>query len=632
MQFDYAKLGLKCGLEVHQQLDTGKLFIRTPSKLSDEINFSLERKLRPVASELGEYDRAALDAFRRDEKFCYAGNAENISLVELDEEPPQPLNKEALEAALEIALLCKSNPLHKAIIMRKTVIDGSNTSAFQRTMLVSLGGEIEAAGKKIRVEQIVLEEDAARPMKKEHGIVYYNLDRLGIPLVEFTTAPEIKSPEEAVKVAKKIGEIMRLTGRTKRGKGTIRQDVNISIAEGARCEIKGCQELEMLATVLEKEVERQLDLLGLKKKLNQIFAVPKTRTRNLQTIFGAPKEISGAFANTEAKFIKGKKAFGMRLVEMKGILGTKIGAKRFGTELSNYAKAAGVSGLMHRDELPAYGISESEVDTVLNELECNKNDSFIIIAAEKGRADKAFEEIKKRILVAFEGVPEETRGALEDGSSGYQRPLSGEARMYPETDLPEEEISEKKLKEISKKLPKSAEQRKKHYLKLGLSGQLADKMKLSNYARFFEEAVESGANPKTGAALLLELLTELKREGINTDEIGLGGVKELLVAEAKGKIAKSHLRHAVTELGRGKSAAEIISAQKKTGTKEIGEKIREIVEKNSALVKERGMGAVKPLMGDLMREEALRGTDGKTLSELLKKEIGRAHEKSDKTG
>jgi glutamyl-tRNA(Gln) amidotransferase subunit E len=361
----------------------------------------------------------------------------------------------------------------------------------------------------------------------------------------------------------------------------------------------------------------------LKRKLNQIFAAQKTKQPNTQNIFGAPKEISEAFANTEAKFIKGRKAFGMKLGEMKGILGTKIGAKRFGTELSNYAKAVGVSGLLHRDELPAYGISESEVETVLNELECNKNDSFVIIVSEKEKAEKAFEEIKKRILIAFEKVPEETRGALEDGSSEYQRPLSGEARMYPETDLHEEEISEKMLKKISKELPKSAEQRKKNYLKLGLSEQLAEKMKLNNYARFFEEAVKSGANAKTAAALLLELLVELKREGIEIDEIDLTEVKEILVAEAKGKIGKSHLRQAVIEISRGRGTQKIISEQKKFGESELGKKVKEIVEKNAALVKARGMDAIKPLMGDLMRDSALRGTDGKVLSELLKKEIER---------
>ena len=146
---DYKELGLKAGLEVHQQLDTGKLFIRTPSELSDKINFTIERKLRPVASELGEYDKAALDAFKRKETFYYQGNTENISLVETDEEPPQPLDKDAFKTVLEVALLCKSLPVNKAVVMRKTIIDGSNTSAFQRTMLVSLGGEIDIGNKTI---------------------------------------------------------------------------------------------------------------------------------------------------------------------------------------------------------------------------------------------------------------------------------------------------------------------------------------------------------------------------------------------------------------------------------------------------------------------------------------------------
>jgi glutamyl-tRNA(Gln) amidotransferase subunit E len=268
---DYAKLGLKAGLEVHQQLDTKKLFIRTPSELSDATDFTIERKLRPVASELGEYDKTAIDAFKRNETFFYSGNKELISLVELDEEPPQPMDEEALKTVLEVTLLCNSTPLSTIIPMRKTVIDGSNTSAFQRTSLVAMGGSFgiktNEGEKKIGVQTIVLEEDAARPIKKENGKIYYNLDRLGIPLIELATDPDIKTPQEAVLAASKIGEIMRLTCRTKRGKGTIRQDVNVSIAEGARCEIKGCQELDLIGTVVEKEAERQLDLISLKKKL-----------------------------------------------------------------------------------------------------------------------------------------------------------------------------------------------------------------------------------------------------------------------------------------------------------------------------------------------------------------------------
>lgn len=619
-KLDYSKLGLKCGLEVHQQLDTGKLFMRTPSILTDEFDFTVERKLRPVASELGEYDKTALDAFKRNETFYYSGKKENISLIELDEEPPQPMDEEALKTVLEVALLAKSHPINKLVTMRKTVIDGSNTSAFQRTALVSIGGEFEIAqGKKIGVQTIVLEEDAARPIKKEQEKIYYNLDRLGIPLIELATDPDIRTPEEAIETAKKIGEIMRLTGRTKRGKGTIRQDVNVSIAEGARCEIKGCQELELIGTVVEKEVERQIDLLRVKKKLNEKFE--KVKDKN--SIFGEAKEITNLFTNSECKFIKGRTTFAMKLTGMKGLLGEKVGAKRFGSELSLYAKASGVSGLLHRDELPNYGITQIEVENVCKLLGCTSEDNFVIIVAEKERALKAFESVKGRILSAFVGIPMETRGALEDGSSEYQRPIAGEARMYPETDIPSKEISESYLKEIAKGLPKNLTEREKYYAKLGLSTNHLEEMKLSNYARFFENTCELGANPKVVATLLLQTLTELKRKGILVEKISLEDIQKLLLAESREKISKNALSEAVEALAKGKTMEELLSAKQttKTDTKALEAKISELVKKNSALVKAKGIGAIGPLMGDIMKESIAKGIDGKVLSEILRKEI-----------
>jgi len=621
---DYKKLGLKAGLEVHQQLDTGKLFMRTPSTLTDEFDFTIERKLRPVASELGEYDKTALDAFKRNETFYYSGKRENISLIELDEEPPQPMDEGALKTVLEVALLCNSKPVSNLVTMRKTVIDGSNTSAFQRTTLVSIGGEMEIETsekqkKRIGVQTIILEEDAARPIKKEQGKIYYNLDRLGIPLIELATDPDIRTPQEAIATAKKIGEIMRLTASTKRGKGTIRQDVNVSIAEGARCEIKGCQELELIGTVVEKEAERQVDLLEVKKKLNEKFG----KMKNKNELFSESKEVTNLFTNSECKFVKGKNSFAMKLLGMKGMLGEKVGAKRFGSELSAYAKATGVSGLLHRDELPNYGITQKEVDDVCKYLGCTNEDNFILIVSDKEKAEKAFEAIKARFFVAFEKVPCETRGALEDGSSEYQRPLSGEARMYPETDIPFREITEKYLTELKKELPKSVLEREKHYEKMGLSTNHIEEMKLSNHARFFEGTVKAGANPKVLASMVLQTLTELRREGTNTEKIKLSAIKELALAEAKGKINKNSIKEALKSLSEGKTIEEILFAKKENevDTALIEKKISEIVTKNATLVKSKGMSAIGPLMGDLMKEELLRKVDGKVLSEILKKEI-----------
>jgi glutamyl-tRNA(Gln) amidotransferase subunit E len=224
----YSKLKFKSGLEIHQQLDSHKLFCDCPSILrNDEPDFTVHRKLHAVAGESGEVDRAAEYQASLKKEFVYNGYSNNTCLVELDEEPPHSINEEALKIALQIALLLNCTILPLTQIMRKTVINGSNTSGFQRTVLIARGGYVETSLGKVGVDTICLEEDSAREVKKEGDKVYWNLDRLGIPLVEIATAPDIKSAEQAKEVALHIGDILR-SCKVKRGIGTIRQDVNIS--------------------------------------------------------------------------------------------------------------------------------------------------------------------------------------------------------------------------------------------------------------------------------------------------------------------------------------------------------------------------------------------------------------------
>lgn len=615
-EINYKELGLKAGLEVHQQLNTKKLFIGTQSKLTDETNIKITRKLRPVASELGEFDATAIDASKRNETFIYQINTNNISLIELDDEPPKQTDEEALKTIIEIALLTKSNIVDESIIMRKMVIDGSNTSAFQRTMLVSLGGQIEIENKQIKIETIVLEEDAARTITKEKGVINYNLDRLGIPLIELATAPDITSPKQAVLTAKKIGEIMRLTANTKRGKGTIRQDVNVSIKEGARCEIKGCQDLELIETIVEKEVERQIDLIKLKKELNEKIKV-------ISEIFNETKivDLSKELKNTKCKFIKNE-VFGFKLNNFKGFLAKKIGERRFGSELSDYAKSTGVSGLIHRDELPNYGIEQTEINNISKTLNCKENDNFIIIVDKKEKVINAFDIIKNRINLAFkEGVVKETRTATDNGASTYQRPLSSGARMYPETDLLSKTITKEYIKSIEKNLPMSLKERENFYEKIGLSTNHINEMKLSNYARFFEDLIKKGANPKVSATLLLQTLTELKRDKEPIEKLSKEIIIELLMLEKNNKINKNDLKNIIKEILNKKSIQEIIKEQNTNSNTNVDEIIQLIVTKNEKLVRNKKFGAIGPLMGDLMKEDKLKNIDGKTLSEILKNKI-----------
>ena len=287
---DYEEIGFKSGLEIHQQLDTKKLFCNCPSILrSDEPDFSVKRKLHAVAGESGEVDVAAKHEAGKNKEFIYEGY-DTTCLVELDEEPPHEINQDALKIALQIAIFlnCKIFPISQ--IMRKTVIDGSNTSGFQRTVLIARDGWIVTKTGRVGIESICLEEDACRVVEKKKNSTIFRLDRLGIPLVEIATAPDIKNAEHVKEVALYLGNVLR-SCKVKRGIGTIRQDINLSIRGGERIEIKGFQDPSMMVKTIEGEVERQLSLLqtGQRIKSEVRNALSNGETEFLRPMPGADR-------------------------------------------------------------------------------------------------------------------------------------------------------------------------------------------------------------------------------------------------------------------------------------------------------------------------------------------------------
>lgn len=618
---NYSDLGLKCGLEVHQQLATGKLFCRCPSVLREEKpDVRIKRYLRPVVSEMGEYDKAALEAYEKGLYYIYEAYSDSNCLIETDESPPQEADPEAVKVLATIALLTDCTLLENVPVMRKLVIDGSNTSGFQRTALMAINGSIQLSdGKKIRIQSLALEEDAARQIEKTEDHIVYRLDRLGIPLIELATEPDIATPQEAKATALAIGRLFRRTCKAMRGLGSIRQDLNISIKDGARIEIKGVQELELIDEYVRREMLRQEKLLEIKHQLSDTSTEPNPPEQPML-------DCSATFSDSSCKFLKGQTVFGLRIPGFKGIFGFELQPnRRFGTEVAGYVKVkTGLKGLLHLDELPNYGISPIEVETVKKQLKCNENDCFVLIAANHEKAEKAFHVVKERCAQAFIGVPEETRQALEGGNTEYLRPLPGAARMYPETDLPRITITEQHLKTLQKNLPLSPEQRISLYTKNGLSHQLAEQMALDNQACFFEEQLGLKRNASFMAWTLLEGLTQLKRQNIPVENLTEQHLAELFAVHAQGKIIKENTL-AILQAWAEQPHETLLQILEKTAGKSVSENdaeqlIEKIVQANQAMVQEKKMGAIGPLMGDVMKQ--LRGQiSGEKAAELLKKAV-----------
>jgi len=631
MEIDYEKLGLKVGLEIHQQLDTAaKLFCQCkPELFKEEPEITFLRRLRPTQSELGQIDPAAYFEFQKGVKILYEANSETSCLVEMDEEPPHPLNMEAVEIALTPALMLNAKPVDEIHVMRKTVIDGSNTTGFQRTCVIALNGELKIGEKIIPIEHISLEEDAARKTGEEQNTIKYRIDRLGIPLIEITTAPVIHTPKEAGEVALTIGTILRATGKVKRGLGTIRQDINISIPKGALIEIKGLQELELLPQVIENEVQRQLNLIEISKNLQKNGA----KIENIKEEFF---DVTYVFKQTQCKVIrkaleKNQQVLAVKLPKFKDFLKKELMPNfRLGTEMADRARFWGkVGGIFHTDELPAYGITQQEIEELKKATKAEEKDAIVFVADTPENARDALKAVLERAREALKGVPEETRAPFPDGTTRYMRPRPGAARMYPETDIPPTQITEDYIRKISAHLPELPHQKLERLMKeYKLNQKLAKQILDSEYSELFETIVKkTNISPTTVAAFLTETLTALKREGTQIENVSDKQMFEVFKNVSEGKLTKEAVPDVIVWLSQhaGENIEEAITS---LGLKLISEAeletfIGKIVAENAKLIKERGENSFSILMGIIMRN--MRGkVDAARVSKLLKEKLREA--------
>jgi len=491
--------------------------------------------------------------------------------------------------------------------MRKLVIDGSNTSGFQRTALVAMGGVLPNGGV---VETICLEEEAAQRVEGST----FSLDRLGIPLVEITTSPCMHTPEDVQQTAEYIGMVLRSTGKVKRGLGTIRQDINVSIAAGARVEIKGVQELDLIAEVVRREVQRQANLLAIRDEL---------RARNA-SVGEETYDVTPLFAETTSSILKKAKVIRAFVLHgFAGLVGREIQpGRRLGSEISDYVKKCGLGGIFHTDELPAYGVTAEEVARLREHLGVSDGDAVILVSGSKEKTACGVKQARHRARLAFEGVPEETRKMLEEGSTAYMRPLPGAARMYPETDVFPVAITDAIWDGVG--VPELlCDLATRFESELGLDPAVARQVAYSESLPLFRAAVDAGIRPNLAARTTLATLKELGRDGVAVERITHAEILAVLRAVEDGTVAKEAIPEILTAIAAGTAVADAVGAHAGgMSDGDLAALVRVIVADRAEFVREKGMRALGPLMG-LVMEEARGKVDGKKVSEALRQEISR---------
>jgi len=542
-------------------------------------------------------------------------------LVEADEEPPHDVSKEALETSLIFSLALHSKVMDEIHVMRKLVIDGSNTTGFQRTMLVASGGHLVVAGKKIGVQSICLEEDAAKLIDDDKAVRKFGLDRLGVPLVEIALEPVMGKPDEIMQVALTLGRLLRASKRVARGLGSIRQDVNISVQNGAVVEVKGVQQLDQLVRVIEHEMQRQNGLIVIAEKL-------KKRKVDVSKVGDKIEDITDILSKAKSKVVKKILDGGglFRAIRVPGFAGM-IGFEpypdiRIGKELGKLVRFYELDGVFHSDELPNYGITEQEVAAVRSRLQVDGNDAFVIVGGPKDMAKFASDAIIRRLQTALTGVPAETRAATQDGKTVFLRPRPGAARMYPETDIPTIPVMDSMLKVLLDKVPRSWDEIvdslvKKYNLNKKLASQIFD----SDYLGVFEEiASTTKVQPTFVASKLTEDLTSLQRQGLDTLVLTNSMIKDIFAKLDSGSIAKESVNILFERLMKNE-ARTVDEAIKTAGVSSISDEelskgLDRIINDNITVVKEKGMNARSTLMGRAMAE--YRGkADGQKINAML---------------
>ena len=617
---DCKKIGLLIGIEIHQQLLTSKkLFCNCDNCDDYNVYKKISRKLRISKGELGHYDQSSLFEKTKSKTISYLAT-KNSCLVEEDEEPPHDLNPDAKHVALIIANNLNSHIFSETYVMRKMVIDGSNTSGFQRTILISSGGNIKINNQDIKIQTICLEEDSARIITDKTK--EYSLDRLGIPLIEIALAPICASPAEIKKISFDVGMMLRTTKKVKRGLGTIRQDVNVSIKGGSIVEIKGIQNLDQLEKAINYEIQRQVGLLKIVQML---------RSKNIHEI--SDKDIHDITNIAKAwktkqikKILECRNVIKLiKLGNFSGILGYEYSSgMRVYEELIQVTRFFGISWIYHSNYVANNEINEKHTHEIRNLLKISHDDEFIIIGGSETNISITTKYLIKRINQLKETIPAETRIATKDGTTLFMRPKSGSDRMYPETDLPPIIITEKEIDNAEHNKSSSWEETiKSIQKKYELNYQLAEQIFDSEYFELFTNlCANKKLSPNFVSSSLCSTITKLQREGLDPTNLSYTEIVNTFNLLSEDRITNE----SVEIIFRGlmsqklKTAYDHVHNVSKISDGQINSILDELINNNKNFIYTEKQRSINKLMGLAMKE--LRGkVKGKKINLLLQKKI-----------
>jgi len=553
MTKDLKKLGFKCGMEIHQQLlTTKKLFCRCPAGLySKEHHAEVLRHMRPTLSEMGVYDGCALMEFKTKKEILYFLNRSSVCTYEMDDTPPFPMNSEALDIAIEIALFCNCWIVDELHIARKQYLDGSIPTGFQRTAIVGINGRIPFEGKEIGVRQLSIEEDSCREVDDTGHLIKFRTDRLGMPLIEVVTEPCFETPEEAGRGVRHIGRLLRSTGHVRRGLGAVRQDVNVSISGGLRVEIKGVPRYQLIPDLTRTEAFRQKALLDLREEL-------KGRGLSKENLKFSAHDITEELKNTCSPMLRdaltrGHKIRGIKFEKLSGILNrpTQTGIM-FASEIAGRVRVIacldGIPNIYHTDNYPEYPRSHIDLRTLKNTLDIKNADVGIVVWGPAADTITATNEIRDRILEAFDGVPNETRHHMRGGLSDFERILPGADRMYPDTDHPPIRITKERVDKIRASLPEPAYEVEKRFRQYGLPEDVIDELALSSRIKLIDRLYHEKCDMKLAGRVIGQAARSLRRKGIAVDSIADERFFELSTICSEKKLQTKIIERAVRAL------------------------------------------------------------------------------------